>query len=288
MVDLLKPPKSWFFEIPDWAQQWLDEGRLFSTFIDEEGRFGGYVAQWDTCYVDGELEECWQARPDPGGYREFMQGKLTVDTGEVIDVGVVAAVQGHSPSSFSFEDALRYTSGTIDKNRNSLRTDNGDFHNQIAYCRAVDTEKGLLLLGSAVPDLDPIIKQKMNASAISGEWFPALTPNGDLEYYFAGPAFVNKPALPLHGSLQKISANLYDRITDMDLNTPMKGCADKKGEVVTTTNDSTPQLVEQISSIVQENTKIKADIDTLNRYVAGIVVTLVELGYELPSELFGG
>lgn len=140
-------------------EKWPESREAVPLQTTPDGRFWGHAAG-DGCYRDGNTTRCekYSRDADPE-MRNFHTSTATLDTGEVIRVGVLTAGSLHAPvtTDIGGQRAYHENSSTI-----------------YAKVRAWEDSRGRLCIsGSMIPGLDPSFAAQVAGLGLSVEKWPA-------------------------------------------------------------------------------------------------------------------
>lgn len=245
-------PKSWFYEKPDWWDNKVDQ---YSIWVDEQGRVAGLVANFDQCYLNIDTF-CFKAPPVKDDEKFVYQGNVQSQEGDIVPVAILAATKGHSYSDRIIENVLA-NQGWVDSNFEPLKDSPDVMAHQLMYGRYVNFPEGIGFLGAIFPHVDKSMVQRINASAISGQW---QYDQSESDYIFTGASFVNKGALPLKNKqniqLRNIAASYgYNLIMGVDTSQESETCACQ--DLVSAAQDPTPpQAITGTEEVINEDITI--------------------------------
>lgn len=213
------PPRSWFYERPDWfgspddtmrahlaAGGAPEDAPIQKLQVDEQGRVAGYFHDRDQCLIHNH-RGCPKASLT--GHAAFHQSHLVVEDGGQITVGIIGNVGGHANERAPISVAQAHYA---------------DPNAAVVSVRAYDDEYGSYILGAVVPWATHGDVARARLHPLSGDWrhmpapwwqahgIPPAAVASVEGYDSIGPTFVNRAGLPL--VRRPVHAALEDSMSD--------------------------------------------------------------------------
>ncbi len=251
-------PEAWLRELPED----FEKTEQYSLYVDDEvdpqvglRRAFGLIANFETCYmnIDGY---CFTAPPVEEHEDFAYQGNVKTAEGNLVPVTIIAATLGHPESPNIYENVL-YNQGWVDDKFQPLKNSTDIMAHQLLFGRFKNAPQGIAFLGAAFPHVQQDMVQRINASAISGQW---QYNDHEQKYVLTGPVFVNKGALPLKNKqniqLRNIAASYgYNLIMGVDTSQESETCACQ--DLVSAAQDPTPpQAITGTEEVINEDITI--------------------------------
>lgn len=159
----------------DWFQPPTGHSGAYGIRVDEDGRVGGYLAEWGSCHV-GFKGRCVPPPHSVTDYSYFNVRPVRTNDSTVY-CGLLTMDTGHASLSASATSALAHYDNT---------------GTQAAVVRVGEDNHGIYAVGAVLPFLTPEQRLKLSLASFSGDWREI---RGGVELIAA--LAVNSPGFPL-------------------------------------------------------------------------------------------